>query len=94
MNDDLDRLIERLRAQPLPDRLNRVEGDVLRRIRAARPTPAVVPVWRAAAVGLALAAGLGVGGAATAVGSQTAPSASGLMDASKLAPSSLLGGGE
>ncbi|WP_375429039.1 hypothetical protein [uncultured Sphingomonas sp.] len=89
MDQDLDRLLGRLAAQPVPERLNRLEGDVMRRIAAARH--ATTPAWRAAAVGLALAVGLGVGGAAAAGGSRSAPLGLELANGAGLAPSALLG---
>ncbi len=94
MTDDLDRMLERLRAQPVPDRLNRLEADVMFGIAGARSMPTASPAWRTAAVGLALAAGLGVGGTAAAIGSRSPQPGQGLVDGRHLAPSSLLGRGE
>lgn len=94
MDQDLDRLLERLRGQPVPERVSHLEADVVRRIRAERPALATTPVWRTAAVGLALAAGLGVGGGAVAVGARNPPLGQDLVNGAGLAPSSLLGGVE
>lgn len=92
MDDDLDRLLDRLRRQPAPDELRRLEADLLRRIEAARPV--TTPAWRTAAVGLALAAGLGVGGAAAAVTDGDRRFGPELAGGARLAPSALLGGAQ
>lgn len=87
MHDDLDTLLARLAAQPLPLRLNGLEARVGWNLRA-KPTT-IGGSWRYAAVGLALVVGVGVGGSAAAV-RQRPTLASDLSGGVGLAPSSLL----
>lgn len=87
---ELDRMLERLSRQPMPERLGRLELDLARHMRRARQVTAA-PVWRSVAVSLALAAGLGIGGSAAAwngAGNHTGDFLSG----AQLAPSALLTG--
>lgn len=89
MNDDLDGLIARLAAQPLPLRLHGLEAQVQRGLKEPRRPAATRSSWRYGAVGLALVAGLGVGAAAATL-RQTPLLAADLSGGSRLAPSSLL----
>ena len=86
MQDDLERRLARLATQPLPLRLNGMEARVRQGFRRARTTPG--PIWRYAAVGLALVAGVGIGGSAAAVRQPSV--AADLSGGIGLAPSSLL----
>ncbi len=87
MHDDLEGLLARLAAQPVPLRLNGMEARVGQSIRRERTTPALP--WRYAAVGLALVAGVGIGGSAAAV-RQPPAGAADLSGGIGFAPSSLL----
>lgn len=87
MHHDLDGLLARLAAQPLPLRLNGLEARVGQSIRRERTTPG--PAWRFGAVGLALVAGVGIGGSAAAV-RQPPAAAADLSGGIGFAPSSLL----
>ncbi len=86
MQDNLERRLARLATQPLPLRLNGLEVRVEWSVRRARTTPG--PIWRYAAVGLALVAGVGIGGSAAAV--RQPWSVADLSGGIGLAPSSLL----
>ena len=87
MQNDLDGLLAQLAAQPMPLRLGALEARVEQSIRRERTTTG--PIWRYAAVGLALVAGLGIGGSAAAV-RQPLAAAADLSGGIGLAPSSLL----
>jgi hypothetical protein len=87
MNDHLDAWFERLRQQPTPPRLDRLEVDVAQSLRQA--APAQLRSWRFAATGVALALGLGVGTSAAALRNQPSLAAD-LTAGVRLAPSSLL----
>lgn len=87
MIDDLDTSFERLRRQPIPSRLDRLEVDVALSIRLAAP---VHPrPLRFAATGVALVLGVGVGASAASLRDQPALAAD-LTAGVRLAPSSLL----
>jgi hypothetical protein len=88
MNDDLDRRLAMLAAQPLPLRLKGLEGQVQRGL-AGQPLAWTRRSWRYAAVGLALVAGLGVGVAAASL-RETPLLAADLSGGAQFAPSSLL----
>ena len=88
MHDDLDGLLARLAAQPVPPRLNGLEARVGQSIRRERTAPG--PAWRYAAVGIALAAGVGIGGTAAAVRQPRMEAAADLSGGIGFAPSSLL----
>ena len=92
MRQDLDRMIERLRSQPPPGRLGRLETDLARRMSSPRPA-AATPAWRSVAVGMALVAGVGVGGSAAALNGKR-PQAHDVLNGAQLAPSTLLSGSE
>ena len=87
MHDDLDRMLARLAAQPVPLRLNGLEAHVGQSTRRERVTPS--PSWRYAAVGLALVAGVWTGGSATADRQRSAAVVD-LSGGVGFAPSSLL----
>lgn len=87
MNDDLDKLIARLAAQPLPLRLQGLEAQVQRSLEGRRT--AAGPSWRYAAIGVALTAGLGVGATAATLRHEPLLAAD-LSGGARLAPSSLL----
>lgn len=88
MTQDLDRMLESLSGQPMPDRLSRLEVDVGRQISRPRAV-AATPAWRSVAVSLALVAGLGIGGSAAALDSARAHSDD-FLSGAQLAPSALL----
>ena len=88
MTQDLDRMLERLRGQPVPARLGRLEGDVARQMIRPRAV-AATPAWRSAVVSLALAAGLGIGGSAAAWTGARSQSHD-FLSGAQLAPSALL----
>ena len=89
---DLDRMLERLNEQPIPERLNRLEVDLDRSMRSSNGV-AATPAWRSVAVSLALAAGLGIGGSAAAWnGARAQPDD--FLSGARLAPSALLTGSE
>ena len=89
MTQDLDRMLEQLSSQPVPERLSRLEVDVARQISRPRAI-AATPAWRSLAVSLALVAGLGIGGSAAAWnGGRAQPDD--FLSGARLAPSALLG---
>lgn len=92
MRQDLNRMLERLGSQKLPERLGRLETDLTRRMRPPRAL-AATPVWRSAAIGLALVAGVGVGGSAAALNGNR-PQAHDVLNGARLAPSTLLSSAE
>lgn len=92
MTQDVDRMLERLRGQPVPARLGRLEGDVARQMIRPRVV-AVTPAWRSVVVSLALAAGLGIGGSAAAWTGAPAQSHD-FLSGAQLAPSTLLSNSE
>lgn len=90
MTDDIDQMLRQLADEPVPARLDQLETDVMGRIVSSGVNTAVAPLWRVAAVGIALVVGLGVGGS-SAVALNSAPA--GFADSiagANLAPSSLL----
>ena len=92
MSDDIDRALERLSRQPVPVALAQAETDVLGRIAALGPRLRDLPSgFYLAAVAAALAIGI-AGGLFTGQGSPSDASLYPLAPASRLAPSSLLGG--
>jgi hypothetical protein len=96
MSDHLDDLIRRLDAAPTDRPLGQLEAELGRDIRIhrreARVAAALAPAG-AAAVALALALGVAVGGVTAAAASSRA-GMDGLTTAGRLAPSTLLEGGE
>ena len=92
MTQDLDRMFERLRGQPMPARLSRLEIDVARQIIRPRVV-AATPVWRSVVVSLALAAGLGIGSSAAAWSGARSQSRH-FLSGAQLAPSALLSNSE
>lgn len=88
---DLDRMLERLNEQPIPERLGRLEIDLARHMRRPKDV-AAAPAWRSVAIGMALAAGLGIGGSAAAWNG--ARDQSDFLSGAQLAPSALLTGSE
>lgn len=92
MTQDLDRMLERLRSQPVPARLSRLEVDLARQMSRPRAV-AAPPAWRSVAVSLALAAGLGIGGSAAAwngAQAQSRAQSHDFLSGAELAPSALL----
>lgn len=89
MHDDLDGLLARLAAQPVPPRLNGLEARVCQSTHKGGATPGAT--WRYAAVGLALLAGVGIGGSAAADRQRPAAAAD-LLGGVGFAPSTLLDG--
>ena len=87
MVDNLDIWFERLKRQPLPNRLDRLEVDVAQSLRRAAPVQ--LRSWRFAATGAALALGVGAGISAASLRDQPALAAD-LTAGLRLAPSSLL----
>ena len=96
MSDHLDDLIRRLDAAPTDRPLGQLEAELGRDIRLqrreARVAAALAPAG-AAAVALALALGVAVGGV-TAAAASSRIGMDGLTTAGRLAPSTLLEGGE
>lgn len=96
MTQDLDRMLERLSRQPVPERLSRLEVDLARRISPPRAM-AATPAWRSVAISLALVAGLGIGGSAAAWNGARAQSdakSDDFLSGARLAPAALLSGPE
>lgn len=92
MSDDIDRALERLSRQPVPGALAQAETDVLGRIAALGPRLRELPSgFYLAAVTAALAIGI-AGGLSPRETSPGDASLYLLSPASRLAPSSLLGG--
>jgi hypothetical protein len=97
MSDPLDDLIRRLDAAPTDRPLGQLEAELSRDIRLqrreARVAAALAPAG-AAAVALALAIGVAVGGVTAAAAASSRAGMDGLTTAGRLAPSTLLEGGE
>ncbi|HKP34858.1 MAG TPA: hypothetical protein VJT70_08795 [Sphingomicrobium sp.] len=92
MSDDIDRALERLSRQPVPGALAQAEIDVLGRIAALGPRLRELPSgFYLTAVAVALAIGI-AGGLFTGQNPASDASLYPLAPASRLAPSSLLGG--
>lgn len=88
MMQDLDRMLQRLSEQPMPEKVGRLEDELARQMRRPNRT-ATTHAWRSVAVSLALAAGLGIGGSAAAWNGAHGQSGDFLTGA-QLAPSALL----
>ena len=95
MDQQLDRLLARLKAQEADRRLDQIEPRVWARIAASRGRGAGMAAqlqWRAAAVGLALTFGAAFGGVAAAARPDKAPEMAIFSTHTALAPSTLIEG--
>ena len=87
---EMDRYLRLMADAPLPAALDRLESDVLRRITSARAEAIVAPLWRYAAVCVALVVGVGFGASSAIALRGTPVGLVHYLTGADLAPSSLL----